>query len=167
MTKALRERRTAPLFFSSAASPIHTSIHTCRERPPASMNVAVVTVSDRVSRGEAIDATGPAVIEAVTNSLAGSSVTHTAVVEDDAVGIAALLRKLADEDHLQLVLTCGGTGFTPRDVTPEATKAVIERECPGLVVAMITGSLAVRHQSASLAFNQPALMRYAHDANNE
>jgi len=94
------------------------------------LRVAIVTVSDRSARGEREDASGPALAAAV--EAAGGEVLGTEVVEDDADRIAAVLRRLADEEGTPLVLTTGGTGFGPRDVTPEATRTVIQREAPGL-----------------------------------
>lgn len=92
--------------------------------------VAVVTVSDRSARGERPDATGPALVAAVT--AAGGEVVATVVIPDEAARISAELARLADERHAGLVLTAGGTGFAARDVTPEATLAVLEREARGL-----------------------------------
>ncbi len=105
-------------------------------------HVGVLTVSDRVSRGEAEDASGPELVRLVQEVL-GWEVTRTAVVPDEREQIAAILRRWADEEDLALVLTTGGTGFAPRDVTPEATRDVIERETPGLVEAMRAASLQV------------------------
>ena len=93
--------------------------------------VAIVTVSDRSHRGEREDATGPAVAAAL--GAAGGEVVLTSVVPDDAPAIEAEIVRLADRERIPLVLTAGGTGFAPRDVTPEATRRVIEREAPGLV----------------------------------
>jgi molybdopterin adenylyltransferase len=95
--------------------------------------VTVVTASDGVHHGTREDASGAAV-EALLVS-AGFHVTR-AVVPDDRGTIAALLRQLADVEHRALVVVTGGTGFGPRDVTPEATRDVIEREAPGLAEAM-------------------------------
>jgi molybdenum cofactor synthesis domain-containing protein len=92
--------------------------------------VAIVTVSDRSARGERKDATGPALAEAVR--AAGGEVVCTSVVADEAPDIEAEIVRLADDARVPLVLTAGGTGFAPRDVTPEATRRVIEKEAPGL-----------------------------------
>ncbi|NNE44554.1 MAG: MogA/MoaB family molybdenum cofactor biosynthesis protein [Gemmatimonadetes bacterium] len=91
---------------------------------------AVVTVSDRSFRGEREDASGPALAEALT--AAGFSVAGVSVVPDERDAVAAELRRLADTEQVPLVLTTGGTGFAPRDITPEATRDVIEKEAPGL-----------------------------------
>jgi molybdopterin adenylyltransferase len=93
---------------------------------------AVLTVSDGVAEGMREDASGPAVSEAL--SAAGFDVVASDVVPDDRPRIESTLRSLAS--RADLVVTTGGTGFGPRDVTPEATRAVIEREAPGLAEAM-------------------------------
>ena len=107
------------------------------------IQVGVLTVSDRSARGERPDTGGPAVVHAVTERLEGASVVQTAIVPDDQGGIAAVLLRWADELRLDLVLTTGGTGFAPRDITPEATRSVLEREAPGLAEAMRAASLLV------------------------
>lgn len=104
--------------------------------------VGVLTVSDRAARGEAEDVSGPVLVGLVREHL-GWEVVRTAVVPDEREAIAATLRRWTDEEDLALILTTGGTGFAPRDVTPEATQAVIERETPGLVEAMRWASLQV------------------------
>ncbi len=96
------------------------------------MNAAVVTVSDRASRGEAEDRSGPAVA-AILRDL-GLDVSETRIVPDGIESVAGTLRELATS--ASLIVTTGGTGFAPRDLTPEATKSVIEREAPGLAEAM-------------------------------
>jgi molybdenum cofactor synthesis domain-containing protein len=96
------------------------------------MRAVVVTVSDRVSRGEAVDGSGPAVAaELEEYGFPGAPVV---VVPDGIESVRDVLVELASENDL--IVTTGGTGFAPRDVTPEATKLVIEREAPGLVEAM-------------------------------
>ncbi len=114
--------------------------------------VGVLTVSDRSARGERPDTGGPAIAQAVTEGLVGASVTQTAIVPDDEGAIAAVLLRWADELGLDLVLTTGGTGFAPRDVTPEATRAVLQREAPGLAEAMrADGRLVTPHAMLSRA----------------
>ena len=102
---------------------------------------AVVTVSDRSFRGERPDGAGPRV-EALLRE-AGYLVTETALVPDEREQIEETLRRLADRGDIRLVVTAGGTGFSPRDVTPEATQAVCERMAPGIPEAMRAASLAV------------------------
>jgi molybdopterin adenylyltransferase len=97
------------------------------------MKVGVLTVSDKGARGEREDTSGPAIWEMI--EAAGGEVVRAKIVPDEPVDIRAALVAWADEG-LDLVLTTGGTGFSPRDWTPEATKAVIEREAPGLAEAM-------------------------------
>ncbi len=94
------------------------------------LRAAVVTVSDRSARGEREDLSGPALVEAIR--AANGEVTETVVVPDDAEAIAAALLRLCDELRVPLILTTGGTGFAPRDVTPEATRRILEKEAPGL-----------------------------------
>lgn len=96
--------------------------------------VGVLTVSDRAARGEREDLSGPAVAELARGL--GWSVAAAETVPDDRAIIEAKLRLWCDRTALDLVLTSGGTGFSPRDVTPEATRAVIEREAPGLAERM-------------------------------
>jgi molybdenum cofactor synthesis domain-containing protein len=98
------------------------------------MRAAVVTVSDGVTRGTRQDASGDAAEELLRG--AGFAVEAREVVPDEGPAIEAILRHLADERGFVLVVTTGGTGFGPRDVTPEATREVIEREAPGLAELM-------------------------------
>ncbi len=104
--------------------------------------VGILTVSDRASRGEYEDRSGPAVRQFVAERL-GGEIVQSMVVPDEQERIATILRAWCDEAHLDLILTTGGTGFAPRDVTPEATRAVIEREAPGLAEAMRAASLRI------------------------
>ena len=99
-----------------------------------SYTAAVITVSDLGSRGLRQDTSGPAVRSMLEG--AGFTVTFTAVVPDEKEQISALLRECADEKKVDLVVTTGGTGLSPRDVTPEATLAVLEREIRAIPVAM-------------------------------
>ena len=95
---------------------------------------AVVTVSDRSFRGERPDGSGPVVAELLAS--AGYQVAERLVVPDEQETIEAALRELADGKDIALVVTTGGTGFAPRDVTPEATEAVCRRMAPGIGEAM-------------------------------
>lgn len=99
-----------------------------------------MTVSDRVAAGTDLDQSGPLLAAALAE--AGWSVGPVAVVSDEATAIAAALRRLADEQRVALILTTGGTGIAPRDVTPEATRAVADREVPGIAEALRAASLA-------------------------
>jgi molybdopterin adenylyltransferase len=99
------------------------------------ISVGVLTVSDRCSRGEAEDASGPLIGELVMERL-GAEVREQAVVPDERDSIRRILTEWCDGKGLDLILTTGGTGFAPRDVTPEATRGIIEREAPGLAEAM-------------------------------
>jgi molybdenum cofactor synthesis domain-containing protein len=107
---------------------------------------AVVTVSDGVAHGTRADESGDAA-ESMLRA-AGFEVTERAVVPDERQDIEALLRELADERGLALVVTTGGTGLGPRDVTPEATRAVIDREAPGLAELMRRAGLEATPMAA-------------------
>ena len=98
------------------------------------MRLAILTISDAASRGERIDASGDAI--AVWAAERGYQVAERTLVPDETGRIAAVLISWADSDLADLVLTTGGTGLTPRDVTPEATRAVLEKEAPGLAEAL-------------------------------
>jgi molybdopterin adenylyltransferase len=106
------------------------------------MRVGILTVSDRGYRGEYRDLSGPAIRALVTERL-GAIIELEAIVPDEQDIIAGTLLVWADEVGLDLVLTTGGTGFAPRDVTPEATLDVIQRRAPGLAEAMRAASLAI------------------------
>lgn len=105
------------------------------------MRVAVLTISDRSSRGERADLSGPLVSKKVEAQ--GWEVVQSRIVSDDAEEIIETLSAWADEGDVDLILTTGGTGFAPRDLAPEATRAVIHRETPGLVEAMRAASLKI------------------------
>ncbi|KDO47642.1 hypothetical protein CISIN_1g0059002mg [Citrus sinensis] len=109
-------------------------------------SVAILTVSDTVASGAGPDRSGPRAVSVVNSSsekLGGAKVVATDVVPDDVGKIKEVLRRWSDIDKMDLILTLGGTGFTPRDVTPEATKELIERETPGLLYVMMQESLKV------------------------
>lgn len=97
------------------------------------MRIGILTISDKGARGERKDRSGPAIQRIM--EAAGAEVVRTGIVPDEKALISAVLVKWSD-GGLDLILTTGGTGFSPRDVTPEATRAVIERETPGLPETM-------------------------------
>jgi len=99
------------------------------------ITVAVLTISDRCSRGETEDRSGP-VLQQMARDRLGAEITVSACVPDEREQIARTLIDWCDNGKADLILTTGGTGFSPRDVTPEAMKLVIEREAPGLAEAM-------------------------------
>lgn len=102
------------------------------------IHAAVLTVSTSKAAGEGEDESGAVLAELARE--VGAEVVGRDLVPDDRARIEERLRRWADEDDLELVLTTGGTGFAPSDVTPEATRAVIEREAPGLAEAMRAAS---------------------------
>lgn len=103
------------------------------------MKAAVLTVSDKGSRGERADTSGPAVRQMLEPM--GAEVVAADIVPDEREAIAAKLRHYADILKCDLVFTTGGTGFSPRDVTPEATSDVSERPVPGIPEAIRAKSL--------------------------
>jgi molybdopterin adenylyltransferase len=105
------------------------------------LRFGILTVSDRSALGERPDLSGPALVELVIAH--GWKVEQTAVVADDLASLRETLSAWADGRGLDVILTTGGTGFATRDVTPEATRLVIEREAPGLAEAMRFESLKV------------------------
>lgn len=102
---------------------------------------AVITVSDKGFRGERVDTSGPNLCEILKDR--GFEVVYSALVPDESERIQAELRKCADALGIALVLTTGGTGFSPRDITPEATLAVVERLVPGIPEAMRAESMKI------------------------
>lgn len=108
--------------------------------PRSVIQVALVTISDRSHRGEREDASGPALRALVEREL-GAHVVAELITPDDLAAIRDALQKLVQRKGTDLILTTGGTGCGPRDITPEATRAVIEREVPGLAEHMRAESL--------------------------
>ena len=106
-----------------------------------SYKAAVITVSDKGFRGEREDTSGPNLCGILRSR--GYDVAYTAMVPDDRERIKEELIHCADERKLALVLTTGGTGFSPRDITPEATMEVIERATPGIPEAMRAESMRI------------------------
>lgn len=105
------------------------------------LRIAILTVSDRSSAGEREDLSGPVLVELCEQQ--GWQVEQTGIVPDEQDDISAKLTEWADSGQVDVILTTGGTGFAPRDVTPEATIAVIERRTPGLVEAFRAESLKI------------------------
>ncbi len=111
-------------------------------RPPRPIRVAILTTSDRASAGVYEDKSGPALRALVTQALR-ADIVAAEILPDHRKRIAQQLRIWADETEVDLILVTGGTGFTPTDVTPEATRDVIEKEAPGLAEAMRVASLQI------------------------
>ncbi len=105
-----------------------------RDRLPRPLRAAVVVVSDSTYRGEREDRSGKTIREFLEAE--GIGVDFLTVVPDEQEEIAGVLRQLADQEGVDLILTTGGTGLGPRDVTPEATRAVIDKEIPGIAEAI-------------------------------
>ena len=109
------------------------------QTPP--LRIGILIASDRSSRGVRPDLCGPALEEVVLAQ--GWTVARKDIQPDDLTVLRETLSAWADRGDLDIILTSGGTGFSPRDVTPEATRAVIHRDAPGLAEAMRAASLAV------------------------
>ncbi|MCB0000979.1 MAG: molybdopterin adenylyltransferase [Anaerolineae bacterium] len=106
------------------------------------IRLGVLTISDRAAHGQAEDRSGPLIADTMVREL-GAQVVVQAVVADERYSIESLLVQWADGGQVDLVLTTGGTGFAPRDVTPEATASVTDRPAPGFAEAMRAASLHV------------------------
>lgn len=102
---------------------------------------AIITVSDSGYRGEREDKSGPVIREILEKE--GYEITFTELLPDDRAMIAGKLQEIADSGNTDLILTTGGTGFSQRDVTPEATEEVIERRVPGIPEAMRAYSMTI------------------------
>lgn len=110
----------------------------------------ILTLSDRSARGEREDASGPALAHHIRTE--NCSVIRQQILPDDESAIRETIIAWADSDEFDVILTTGGTGFAPRDVAPEATRAVIQREAPGLAEAMRAESFAkTKHAMLSRA----------------
>jgi molybdopterin adenylyltransferase len=99
------------------------------------ITIGVLTISDSGAKGERQDTSGENIRTLVTQ-LPGAVINAGAIIPDERARIEAVLREWSDEKHLNLIFTTGGTGLAPRDVTPEATRVVIDREAPGIAEAM-------------------------------
>ena len=114
------------------------------------LRIGILTVSDRAARGERLDASGPALEE--TALAQGWQVGRKDILPDDQDRLSEALARWADSGDLDVILTTGGTGFSPRDVTPEATLAIVDRQAPGLAEAMRAASIkATPHAMLSRA----------------
>jgi len=108
---------------------------------PRPYQAAVITLSDKGVRGEREDTSGPAIVERLEKT--GYEVVETLLLPDGIEMLSQQLIRLCDQRQLDLILTTGGTGFTPRDLTPEATKKVAERDVPGIAEAMRAHSMTI------------------------
>ena len=108
---------------------------------PLPFQAAVITLSDRCAAGEREDKSGPAIVERLKQN--GYEVIETLLLPDGRPALEKELRRLCDQRQPDLILTTGGTGFSPRDVTPEATLAVAERQAPGIAEAIRAASMRI------------------------
>src|SRR2546421_11441771 len=104
------------------------------------ISIGVLTISDSGAKGAREDTSGER-IRAMVTQLSGAVLSAGAIIPDEREQIEATLREWSDEKELNLILTTGGTGLAPRDITPEATLAVLDREAPGIAEAMRAVSL--------------------------
>ncbi|MBR2879771.1 MAG: MogA/MoaB family molybdenum cofactor biosynthesis protein [Oscillospiraceae bacterium] len=102
---------------------------------------AVITISDKGSAGQRVDTSGPAICEILKSN--GWEIVHTEIIPDDFDKIKEVFCRCSDKMKIDLILSTGGTGFSPRDITPEATLAVIERRTPGIPEAMRAESMKI------------------------
>lgn len=132
---------TEGLFFAVwAGGPITAGDRVTSDPDLDRLRYATVTVSDRSSAGEREDRSGPTMVDVMDRALDAVHVAHETVPDVQAT-IAATLRRLCDEHVVDVILTSGGTGLAPRDVTPEATRDVIDREIPGIAEAIRAAGL--------------------------
>jgi len=114
------------------------------------MRFGIITLSDRSSRGEREDLSGPALASFLQTE--NCSVLKQLILPDDESALRQTLTEWADSDELDVILTTGSTGFAPRDIAPEATRAIIQKEAPGLAELMRTESLKkTKHAALSRA----------------
>ena len=105
------------------------------------LRIGLLTVSDRSASGERPDASGPALAEEIRTQ--GWKIVEQKILPDDRTVLSQQLAEWCDRGEIDVILTTGGTGFSPRDVTPEATQAIVERAAPGLAEAMRAASIQV------------------------
>ena len=103
------------------------------------INIAILTISDRSAQGKRDDTSGPILVDMVEQQ--GWKIAKTAIIADDQYVIEDRLIKWADSNAMDVILTTGGTGFSPRDQVPEATRKIVDRLAPGIVQAMRNESL--------------------------
>ena len=106
------------------------------------MKIGRITISDRASAGVYADRSGPEIERILREKFGADAKFVAAVIPDEVEVISGKLREFADREHCDLIVTTGGTGITPRDVTPEATRAVLEKELPGFGELMRMQSFA-------------------------
>ena len=109
--------------------------------PYQQIRFGILTISDRASRGERVDSSGPTLVELIESN--GWRVVRTQIVPDDLLNLHDTLVHWAETGEMDVILTTGGTGFGVRDHAPEATRSVIERPAPGLAEAMRAASLKI------------------------
>ncbi|MFC1959889.1 molybdopterin adenylyltransferase [Chloroflexota bacterium] len=105
------------------------------------MRIVILTISDRSSRGEREDSSGPIIADMIQQAFSDATIIHMGIIPDERHIIGQQLKAWSASQRVDVILTTGGTGFAPRDVTPEATRDVIEREAPGMAEAMRAASL--------------------------
>ncbi len=105
------------------------------------LSIALLVISDRASTGERGDKCEPAIRGFIEER--GYSVNHTSIVADETDQIQAAITKWADQTRVDLILTAGGTGLSPRDITPEATRSLLDRDIPGIPEAMRSASMKI------------------------
>ena len=125
----------------------------------SAFRVAILTASDKGYAGQREDLSGPAIREIVEAN--GYEVTHTVILPDDQEMLAAEIARICDEDMADLLLTTGGTGFSPRDCMPEATMSVMERAVPGIPEAMRLFSLKYSQRSIFSSREAESSSRFA------
>lgn len=106
------------------------------------INAVALTISDSAARGAREDKSGPTLVAGLQQLAAEVTIVATEILSDETAGISERLRYYADRGDVDLIVTTGGTGLAPRDNTPEATRAVLDREAPGLAEAMRYASLS-------------------------
>ncbi|MCC3144200.1 molybdopterin adenylyltransferase [Halanaerobium sp. Z-7514] len=116
------------------------------EKKVNKIKTAVLTISDKGSRGERDDLSGPVLAEMMLE--VGAEIVHREIIADEIEEIKSALIYLCDHKNVDLILTTGGTGFAKRDITPEATLAVIEKESPGLTEKMRADTISITPKAA-------------------